>query len=165
MKNPLLFFKVVFLWGIHLLFSFLKFKKMAFIDEYATLILETVEVPGESNIEAVSKTLLTQFIGSAVSAQKIQALADAGDAEILDVSRSLVRLAQQFNRAFKNLTAEQKAEISAVVEGIVTGANQTDVESFFNGILEIVGTAQQFSAELTVLLETEPPVEPPANRR
>ncbi len=132
---------------------------MAFIDEYANLILETIEVPGESNIEAVSKKLLTQFVGSAVSAQKIQSLADAGDTEILDVSRSLVRLAQQFNRAFKNLTAQQKEEINAVVGGIVTGANQADIESFFNGILEIVGTGQEFAAELTVLLETEPPEE------
>lgn len=130
-----------------------------FVEELAGLFIETIEVPGESNIEQTSKDLLAQFVPVLTNAQKLQSLADAGDAEILDVSRNLIKLAQQFNRAFKNLTPAQKAEISAVVQGIVTGANQKDIETFFDSILDGVGTAQRFGAELTVLLETEPPPE------
>jgi signal transduction histidine kinase len=132
---------------------------MAFIDEYVGMLLETAEVPGDSNIETVSKRLFSELVVSLSIAQKLQSLADAGDTEILEVSRSLISLAQEFNKAFKNLTAEQKARISAVVKGIVVGANQGDIEAFFDATLNVVGTVQEYVAELTVLLETEPPVE------
>ncbi len=130
-----------------------------FPEEYIGLLLEVTEVPGESNVEAVSKRLFGELLTSITIAQKLQVLADAGDDEILGVSSSLIALARQFNKAFKNLTPDQKAEISAVVAGVVTGANQAEIEAFFNATLDVVGTAQEFVAELTVLLETEPPAE------
>jgi len=128
-----------------------------FIEDFAALIAEVAEVPGESMAEAKFKLLLTQFVTVLASARTLQDKADAGDTEILDVARSLTRLAVQFNRAFKLLTAEQQAEISGVVKGIVTGANQLEIEAYFDQTLAIVGTAQEFGAELTVLLETVPP--------
>lgn len=129
-----------------------------FVEDFAALIVEVVEVPGDSNVEATSKTLLSQFVKAVTQALKLQSLADAGDGEILGVSGSLIKLALQFNRAFKHLTIEEKAQINEVVKGIVTGANQIDIETFFDDVLNIVGTGQSFGAELTVLLET--PVEP-----
>jgi len=128
-----------------------------FVDEFAGLLIATIEVPGESNAEAASKALIVDSVNALNQAQKLQALSDAGDAEILGVSSSLMKLALQFNKAFKHLTADQKAEINDVVKGIVTGANQEDIETFFDLTLNAVGTAQDFSAELAVLLETDPP--------
>lgn len=127
-----------------------------FIKGFTALIVETIEVPGDSKLEAVAKRLFPQFVGAIGAARKLQDLADAGDAEILGVAQSLTKLALQFNRAFKLLTTEQKDEISAVVKGIVTGANQSEIEAYFDLTLEIVGTAQEFGQELTVLLESVP---------
>ena len=127
---------------------------MTFNEEFLGLVFEVTEVPGESNVEAATRQLFADGFNALTIVQKLQSDADAGDNQILDVSRSLTQLAKQFNNAFKSLTPDQKAEIKAVVAGIVTGSNETDAENYFNAVLDMVQSAQTYVAELTVLLET-----------
>lgn len=128
-----------------------------FLEDYAALFIEVIEIPGESAVEASAKKMVDSLVKSLGAAQEVQNLALAGDEQIIGVSRSLVGLARQFNKAFKKLTADQKSEITSVVRGIVTGVNEAATEAFFDLTLSLVGDGQEFATELTAVLETKPP--------
>ena len=149
--------RLVFTGFITIIISFLKKKKMSFLSNYADQFMEVIELPGETAFETATKEMVSSFTESAVLAQKIQALSDAGDDEVLDVSKSLTGLALKFNKAFPDLDEDQQAEVNVLVAGIVTGDNEGISEEWFALVLKNIHKGQKFAKEATLLLET--PVE------
>lgn len=133
---------------------------MSFLTSYAAQFLEVIELPGETSFETAAKEMVSSFAESAVLAQSIQALSDAGDAKILGVGEALTQLGLKFNRAFPDLSDAEQAEIDNVVAGIVTGDNELSAEAWFNAVLKSIGKGQRFAKEANILLATPPPVEP-----
>ena len=129
-----------------------------FVDDYIGVVLEASEIPGDSNLEAASKAFFVQAVIGLGITQRLQALADAGNTKVREITRALTELAKKFNKAFPNLDDAQRAEIEAVVAGLVTDESEVDAEEYFGVTLKLVQLGQKFAAEAGVLLETDPPV-------
>ncbi len=115
-------------------------------EEIAALAIEQVDFKNET-LETSQEGTLTAYGKMFSAALEIGKATDGEPDEVKEstvaVARGVLSLARQFGTAFKNLTADQRAAVSAAVREIVTGANESLIETFFDAALDFIIKQQE----------------------
>ena len=80
--------------------------------------------------------------------------ANESDTSVESVAGGVLELANQFGVVFKKLTSDQADAVRNAVADVVTGANETLIESFFNAALSYIEKQQAMNAAVDAATDT-----------
>lgn len=112
--------------------------------DVAGLVTDQVDFTDDT-VEASLEAVLVPYGGLIRKALEIESAAgtaEDGVSNAVSVASGCLKLANQFGKAFKDLTDDQVQQVQSAVAEIVTGPNEALVEEFFNLALETIRKTQ-----------------------
>lgn len=134
-------------------------------DQILALALDQVDFTNDA-LEQQFEAMNAANVKLSHAAIAVDRAAETAGVDVSTVAESVVTMATAFGKSYRQLNADQRAQLKAAFQGLFSASDPTveaTVEELFTGTLEFIDAAQALNEWVAANLPDAPPPPPPSD--